>query len=91
MQGRHFKLTIETEILHEISNDNGFRVVNFSTSKNPTVKSTIFPHHNINKYTWMSPDQKPHSQIDHILIDWLIQVYLILVHLGQEIMVLTII
>jgi hypothetical protein len=34
------------------SNDNGVRVVNFATSKNLTVKSTMFPHRNIHKFTW---------------------------------------
>jgi hypothetical protein len=33
-----FKPTIWNESLHEISNDNGVRVVNFVTSKNLTVK-----------------------------------------------------
>jgi hypothetical protein len=37
-----FKPTIGSENLHEISNDNGVRVVNFATSKNLTVKSTMF-------------------------------------------------
>jgi len=32
------------------------------------VKSTIFPHRNIQKYTWTSPDGKTHKQIDHVLI-----------------------
>jgi hypothetical protein len=32
-RGNIFKLTIENESLHEISNDNVVRVVNFSTSK----------------------------------------------------------
>jgi hypothetical protein len=62
-----FKLTIGNETLHEISNDNG--VVNFATSKNLRVKSTMFPHCNIHKYTWTSPDGKTHSQIDHVLVD----------------------
>ena len=57
------------ESLHEISNDNGVRVLNFDTSKNLTVKTTMFPHHNIHKFTWTSPDGKIHNQIDHILID----------------------
>jgi hypothetical protein len=39
--------TVGNESLHEISNDNGVRVVNFVTSKNLTVKSTLFPHRNI--------------------------------------------
>ncbi|PNF38661.1 hypothetical protein B7P43_G01213 [Cryptotermes secundus] len=64
-----FKPTIGNESLHEISNDNGVRVVNFATSKNLTVKSTMFPHRNIQKFTWTSPDAKIHNQIDHILIE----------------------
>jgi hypothetical protein len=41
-----FKPKIGNESLHEISNDNGVRVVNFATSKNLIVKSTMFPHRN---------------------------------------------
>jgi hypothetical protein len=36
----------------------GVRVVNFATSKNQTVKSTMFVHHSIHKFTWTSPDRK---------------------------------
>jgi hypothetical protein len=62
------KPTAGNKILHEISNDNGVRVVNFATSKNPIVKSRIFPHRNIHKFTWTYPDGKIHNQIAHILI-----------------------
>jgi endonuclease/exonuclease/phosphatase family metal-dependent hydrolase len=58
-----FNQTIGSESLHEISNDNGVRAVDFATSKNLIVKSTIFPLCNIHKFTWA------HNQIDHILTD----------------------
>jgi hypothetical protein len=59
------KPTIGNESSHDISNDNGV-IVNFATSKNLIVKSTMFPHHNIHKLTWTSPDGKTHNQIDYI-------------------------
>jgi hypothetical protein len=62
-----FKPIIGNESLHEASNDNRIRVINFATSKNLIVKST-FPHCNIRKHTWTSPDVT-HNQIDHVLID----------------------
>ena len=64
-----FKPAIGQESLHQDSNDNGFRLLNFATSKNLVVKSTMFPHRNIHKYTWTSPDGKTHNQIDQVLID----------------------
>ena len=64
-----FKPTIEQESLHQDSNDNGVRLVKFATSKNLVVKSMMFPHWNIHKYTWTSPDGKTHNQIDHVWID----------------------
>jgi endonuclease/exonuclease/phosphatase family metal-dependent hydrolase len=64
-----FKPTIVNKSLHEISNDNGVRLVKFATSKNLRVISTMFPHRNVHKYTWTTPDGKTHNQIDHILVD----------------------
>jgi hypothetical protein len=63
------KPTIGNESLHEISNDNGVRLVNFATSENLRVKSSKFSHRNIYKYNWTSPDGKTHNQIDHIMVD----------------------
>jgi len=64
-----FKPTIGQESLHQDSNDTGIILVNFATLKNLVVKSTMFPHRNIHKYTWTSADGKTHNQIDHVLID----------------------
>jgi exonuclease III len=64
-----FKPRIRNESLHEISNDNGVRVVNFATPKNLVVKSTMFLLRKIHKYTWTSPEGKTHNQTDHVIID----------------------
>ena len=64
-----FKKAIGSESLHQDSNDNEVRIVNFATSKNLVAKSTMFLHRNIHKYNWTCPDGKTHSQIDNILID----------------------
>jgi hypothetical protein len=63
------KPTTGYESSHRIRNDKGVRVVNFATSKNLFVKSTMFPHHSIHNYTWTSPDGQTHNQIDYVLID----------------------
>jgi hypothetical protein len=64
-----FKPIICNESLHEASNDNRVRVVNFATLKYLIVQNTTFPDSNIHKYTWTSPDGVTHNQIDHVLID----------------------
>jgi hypothetical protein len=51
-----FKPIIGYESLHEVSNDNGVRVVNSASWKNLTVKSKTFPHYDIHKHTLTSPD-----------------------------------
>jgi hypothetical protein len=55
------KATMGNESFHKISNDNGVRIVNFATSKYLIVKSTMFPHRNIHKFIWTSPDGKTHN------------------------------
>jgi hypothetical protein len=46
-----FKPIIGNDSLHETSNFNGLRLVNFATSKNLIVKSTTLPHRDIHKHT----------------------------------------
>ncbi|PNF35790.1 hypothetical protein B7P43_G11761 [Cryptotermes secundus] len=50
-----FKPTVGNESLHEISNDNGVRVVNFATSKHLTVKRNQIDH--------ILVDRRRHSSI----------------------------
>jgi endonuclease/exonuclease/phosphatase family metal-dependent hydrolase len=64
-----FKPIIGNKSIHEASNDNGVRVVNFTTSKTLIVKITTFPRRDIYKYIWTFPDGVTHNQVDHVLID----------------------
>jgi hypothetical protein len=63
-----FKPAIGNDGSHKLNND-GVRVISFATSKNLVVKSTMFPHHSVHKYTWTFPEGKMYNQTDHILID----------------------
>jgi exonuclease III len=58
-----FKLTTGNESLHEISNDNGVRVVNIAPSKNHIIKSTMFQNRNSHKYTWTSPGERRSTKL----------------------------
>jgi hypothetical protein len=46
-----FNPTIGNDSLHNDINGNGVRIVNVATSNNLVVKTTIFPHRSIHKYT----------------------------------------
>ncbi|XP_008181873.1 craniofacial development protein 2-like [Acyrthosiphon pisum] len=64
-----FRPTIGHGSLHNTSNDNGMKLIDFSMAKNLIISSTYFPRKNIHKQTWTSPDGKTKSQIDHVVID----------------------
>lgn len=61
--------TIDIHSFHEITNDNGTKVIDLAKGKCLRVKNTMFSHKNIHKGTWMSPDGSYSNQIDHILVN----------------------
>ena len=54
--------------LHDTCSDNGLRLLSWATQHGLVVGGTIFPHREIHKGTWLSPDTRTVNQIDHILI-----------------------
>jgi len=48
VEREYFKPTTVNESIHQDSNDNGVRTVNFAASKYVVVKSTMLPHRLIN-------------------------------------------
>jgi len=55
------------------TNDNGNKLITFATARNMRISSTMFPHKNIHKQTWIYPCGKVRNQIDHVLIDYQIR------------------
>lgn len=53
--------------LHDNSNDNGCRLIDFCASQKLFIGSTTFPHKDIHKGTWYSPDGLIKKQVDHLL------------------------
>ena len=49
-------------------NENGELLVEFCEISELVVRGSLFPHKNVHKETWESPDKKGKNQIDHIMI-----------------------
>jgi endonuclease/exonuclease/phosphatase family metal-dependent hydrolase len=64
-----FRPVIGNESLHNISNNNGERLISFATTRGMTISSTQFQHKNIHKHTWISTGSSVKNQIDHMMID----------------------
>ncbi|PSN42311.1 hypothetical protein C0J52_11147, partial [Blattella germanica] len=52
-----YRHVIGKESLHKDSNDNGLRLIDFASGKQMIIKSTWHPRKNINKETWISPEE----------------------------------
>jgi len=50
-------------------NDNGERLIDFCEENDLVIGGTLFPHKDIHKLTWTSPDGQTRCQLDHILIN----------------------
>ncbi|XP_054722371.1 craniofacial development protein 2-like [Uloborus diversus] len=55
--------------LHDLTNDNGCRLVDFAVEHGMIAGSTLFCHKLIHKETWKAPGGTCSNQIDHVLID----------------------
>jgi hypothetical protein len=60
--------TIGKHSLHESTNENGLRLVDFAGGRQLAIKSTYLMHKRIHLQTWHSPDGHTFNQIDHCLI-----------------------
>jgi hypothetical protein len=61
--------TISKHSLHESTNGNGLKLVDFAAGRQMGIKSTYFMHKRIHLQTWHTSDEHTFNQIDHCLID----------------------
>ena len=52
-----------------VMNDNGERLCDLCSTNGFIITGTIFPHKDIHKLTWRSPDGRTVNQIDHVLVN----------------------
>ena len=64
----HFERTMGTNGCG-IMNENGERLAEFCNTNNYVIGGTLFPHKEIHKLTWYSPNLRDRNQIDHIMIN----------------------
>ena len=52
-----------------IMNENGERLLELCTTYDLVIGGTLFPHKDIHKLTWHSPNGRDRNQIDHFMIN----------------------
>lgn len=68
-KGECFRSTIWMHSLYHTSNYNGCKLIDHVTGRGLKIKSTMFPHKDIHKGIWRSPDGCYTNQIHHVLIN----------------------
>ena len=63
-----YKGTVGRHSLHEITNNDGLRLVQYATINNFKVLSTWYPRKDIHKGTWKIPGTNDINQTDHIIV-----------------------
>jgi hypothetical protein len=63
-----YKRTVGNESLHNETNNNGIKLIQFVISKGLNVRSTVFPHRDIQKEAWYSADGGTANLIYRVLI-----------------------
>jgi hypothetical protein len=61
-----FKVDTGKCSVHATSNENVISAIDIATDDNMVIKGTYFPHENVHKETWQSPDGLINNQVDHI-------------------------
>ena len=65
---RMYRDTIGRHSLHDTTNNNGFKLIQYAVANNFKVLSTWYPRKDIYKGTWRIPGTNVTNQIDHILM-----------------------
>jgi len=63
-----YKPTPGNESLHNETNNDGIKMIQFAIIEGFNVKSTTFPHKDIHKETWYSAEGRKVNQTDNVLI-----------------------
>jgi len=63
-----YKPTTGNESLHNETNNNRIKMIQFAISEAFNVRSTTFSHKDIHKETWYSADSRTAKHIDHVFI-----------------------